>query len=126
VVVGDDEVSAAAGADVFGAAVEESGLEGGVDAEAVGGAALESCGDLLEWGEGFGVGAHVEGGDMADEGAENGVPAPGAELGAGPVGEGCGQVEPRRRLRSPGHGAPSVSAGFAAGSACRSAGKCKQ
>jgi hypothetical protein len=90
VVVGYDEVGAAAGADVFGASVDEAGLERGVDAEAVGGAALESGGEFFGWGEVLGVGSHVEGGNVADEGAQYGLPAPGAELGAGAVGEGRG------------------------------------
>jgi hypothetical protein len=40
--------------------------------------------------EGLGVGAHVEGGDVADKGAQDRLSAAGAELGAHLVGEGCG------------------------------------
>jgi hypothetical protein len=90
VVVGDDEVLAVADADVLGTAVEQAGLQSGVDAEAVGGAALKSRREFFERGEVLGVGAHIDGGDVTDEGPQNGLAAPRAELGAGPVGEGRG------------------------------------
>jgi hypothetical protein len=90
VVVGDDEVRAAAGAYVLGAAVEEPGRQVGVDAQAVRPPALESGREFLDGAEGPGVGAGVEGGDVADEGAQDRLSAAGAELGAGPVGEGRG------------------------------------
>jgi hypothetical protein len=90
VVVGDDEVGAAAGPDVFGAAVQEPGRQVGVDAEAVGGAALQPCRELFAGVERLGIGAHVEGEYVADESAQDGLPAAGAELGAGPIAEGRG------------------------------------
>jgi hypothetical protein len=86
-VVGDDEVLAAAGADVFGAAVEEPGRQAGVDAQAVRPPALKAGCELLGGFEGLGVGAGVECGDVTDEGAQDRLSASGAELGAGPVGE---------------------------------------
>jgi hypothetical protein len=51
---------------------------------------LEACGEFLERVEGFGVGAYLEGGDVADEGQQDRLSAPGAQTGSGPVGEGCG------------------------------------
>jgi hypothetical protein len=96
VVVGDDEVPAVAGADVLGAAVDETGLECGVYAQAIGGATLQPGGELIEGSERLGVGAHVEGCDVADEGPQDGLLTPGAELDAGAVGEGLGLVDPRR------------------------------
>jgi hypothetical protein len=90
VVVGDDKVLAVAGTDVLGAAVDEAGLECGVDAQAVGGAALQAGSEFLEGAERLGVGAHVEGCYVADEGPQDGLSAAWAELGAGPVGEGRG------------------------------------
>jgi hypothetical protein len=90
VVVGDDEVAAAAGADVFGPAGEQAGRKVGADAEAVRPAALQPRRQFFERGKWLGVNAGVEGGNVADEGAQDRLPAAGAELGAGPVGEGCG------------------------------------
>jgi hypothetical protein len=68
-VVGDDEVQAASGAYVLGAAPYEAGREYSVDAEAVGEPAVEAGGELLVWGEGLRVCSDVYGGCLADEGS---------------------------------------------------------
>ena len=102
-VIGDDKVRAAAGPDVFGPAVDEAGLEEPVEAQAVGEPSFEAGGDLLPEAERVWVGADVDRSDDTDEGAQDGLPTAGAELGPGLVAVRLGKVEPWRRLLGGGH-----------------------